>query len=226
MYKAIYFDIDDTILDFTKCCKQAFIETMKKYNISFTEELYTSFVQIDHDLWTKQKQNLLTVQEVLEQRFQLFNNENHIQIPDSDLKQEFQYQLTQTYILEEDGKEVLETLSKNYLLYGASNGIYTMQVHRLKQAGVYEYFQELYVSDMIGYEKPDLHFFQIVLEKAQLKKEEVLFVGDSYEADILGAINAGIDTCWYKPNKQVSMLPTYEITSLKQLISSQKHTFL
>ena len=72
-----------------------------------------------------------------------------------------------------------------------------MQIHRLEKAGLLGMFQDVYVSDDIGYEKPDHRFFDICLSRSGVKQEEALMIGDGKLTDIEGAMRAGWHTCWF-----------------------------
>ena len=96
-------------------------------------------------------------------------------------------------------EEVLERLSADYRIYAASNGVLVMQENRLQLAGLRKYFTDLFVSDDIGYAKPDINYFKECLNRAGLAISEVLMVGDSLASDIAGANIAGIESCWYNP---------------------------
>lgn len=197
VYKAIFFDVDDTLLDFELCSKKALFKTFQVLQLDFTEEVYEHFREIDSRLWKKQKQGLISVQEVLAKRFLLLAQTFAIEDMSGNLRKQFEIQLGDTDILVSHAKEVVDDLSKKYTLYAASNGILKMQINRLEKAEILHYFKDLYVSDDIGFDKPDIGFFNECLKRSKLSREEVLFVGDSMEADMWGAKNAGINTCWY-----------------------------
>ena len=96
---------------------------------------------------------------------------------------------------------MVQSLSKNYKIYAASNSQKSMQENRLKLAGLFEHFTDFFISDDIGYEKPNVKFFEESLRRAELSSDQVLMVGDSLISDMYGAYNAGLDRCWYNPYK-------------------------
>ena len=86
--------------------------------------------------------------------------------------------------------------------------------------GLFNYFTDLFISDVIGYEKPDSEFFSACLSQDKLATDEILFIGDSLTADIMGATNYGIDACWYNSNRLSNDIDCdirYTIESLSQL---------
>ena len=95
----------------------------------------------------------------------------------------------------------------------------------LKRDGVYDHFHEIIISDAHGYRKPHHRIFIDTLELLSLPAEEVLFVGDSWDDDVVGAQQAGIDVAWVNPKKKphgiTNHFPTYEIgevLALRQIL--------
>ncbi len=199
MYKAIFLDIDDTVFNFKRCSKGALEKTFSEMELEYDESIYKAFNEIDEGLWVKQKRNELSVDEVLNVRFVQLKEKLGLDY-DSDLfKMNFGYSLGEQCIMEPGIEEVLERLSADYRIYAASNGVLVMQENRLQLAGLRKYFTDLFVSDDIGYAKPDINYFKECLNRAGLAISEVLMVGDSLASDIAGANIAGIESCWYNP---------------------------
>ena len=116
--------------------------------------------------------------------------------------------------------ETIAKLSERYLLYVASNGVLEMQRSRLEIAGLANYFTDLFVSDDIGAEKPSERFFHEAMRRSKTEPGELLFVGDSIEADMIGAARSGIDRCWYNPQHLTAPARpklNYTITALSEL---------
>lgn len=201
MYTAVFFDIDDTLLDFNLCSRQALKQAFKRFSLDFNNEIYCCFQNIDSKLWAQQKLGILSVSDVLRLRFIQFTQEQNLNGLEMELKSAFEEELSDTDILFPNAKSTLEILSKRYRLFTASNGLLQMQQKRLSKADILGNFEDLYVSDEIGFEKPDINFFKKCLERCRIDPRKILFVGDSIESDINGARNAGIDTCWYNPKK-------------------------
>lgn len=223
MIKAIFFDIDDTIFDFSKCSVKALKETCNFYHIVFTDTILNEYRKIDDILWKKQKLGIYTIDEVLELRSNHMMDVMNIQNSNKTFKEVYLKQLWDTYEQIDDIEYVLKSLkSLGYTLYCASNGFYEMQINRLNKANLLHYFDELFVSDIVGYEKPNSQFFKTCLEKTNLAKEEVLMIGDSYLADIQGAHHAGWKTCYFNRKNQVNPMKVMEIQTMKELLDKEK----
>ena len=85
-----------------------------------------------------------------------------------------------------------------------------------------QFFDELYISEEVGFEKPDVRFFETIFTKETIKNlDEVLMIGDSLTSDIRGANRVGIDSIWLNNNFDgvINDNPTYEVTELKEIIN-------
>jgi len=199
MYKALFFDVDDTLLNFEQCSKEALRKTFHCFNITYDDRTYELFRNIDNQLWIKQKQGTLTVQDVLKIRFQHLFEHLNLRDYNATFQNVFQEKLSEEFTTEPHAVESVQRLSSKYKLFVTSNGILQMQLKRLELAGILCYFSGVFVSDDIGYEKPNVKFFDECIKRGQLNRSEILLIGDSIEADIIGANNSNIDSCWYNP---------------------------
>lgn len=229
MYKALFFDVDDTLLNFKLCSRAALSNSFESFHIQYDHSFFDLFYKIDHELWSRQKQGLLSVQDVIDCRFKELFSLLKIGVDSNEFQNVFHENLSGEYILESGAWEIIRYLSSKYKLYVASNGFLAMQQSRLRSAGLLPYFSGLFVSDDIGYEKPNKRFFDECLNRSKLESKEILFVGDSLEADILGAYNSGIDTCWYNPDNKTNdrdLKIDYiidDLSQLKDILSIYEH---
>lgn len=196
-YQAIFFDVDDTLLNFGHSGKNAMEHAFAAFDLSLNDEVYATFTRLNNGLWTKQKQGQMKVEEVINTRFGLLFDELGWHVDAEAFKESYQAYLGQQAILEDGASEVIAYLSERYRLYAASNSVLSLQISRLSKAQLLPHFTDLFISSDIGYEKPDTRFFQECLRRSGLKYDEVLFVGDSLEADMHGAVASAIPACWY-----------------------------
>jgi 2-haloacid dehalogenase len=88
----------------------------------------------------------------------------------------------------------------NAKMYIVTNGVEFIQRGRYARCGIDKYFEEVFISDVIGVEKPAREYFDHVAAHIDgFEKSKALVIGDSLTSDIKGGINYGIDTCWYEP---------------------------
>ena len=117
--------------------------------------------------------------------------------------------------------DVLRELSEVATLAIVSNGAQKVQTRRLAESGVMNFMEDVFISEKMGFEKPNARIFDAALRALGVEnREHVLMVGDGLSSDIQGGSNAGLDTCWYNPNHAENpgkVIPTYEIASLEEL---------
>ncbi|WP_207941301.1 TIGR02254 family HAD hydrolase [Enterococcus sp. DIV2402] len=220
MYKALFIDIDDTLLNFEQCSIVALKTTFQELAIPYSDNVYDHFHKIDQSLWKEQKMGKRTVQEVLDTRFELLETTLEITDKAKSLQEYFQLHLSNTFVLENNVFDIIHYLSSRYSLFVTSNGVLDVQMKRMALAKIDTFFVDFFVSSNIGFDKPDKRFFNYCLDKSGFLPEEVLLIGDSLEADIVGGNNVSIDTCWYNSKELDNHLNTpinYQIKDLIQL---------
>ena len=220
MYKAVFLDIDDTVFNFKKCSESALKETFSTLNLEYNKDVFELFSAIDERLWKQQKEELLSVADVLDIRFAELSETLGLDYDSNLAKEHFGNLLGEQYIMEPGIEEVLKNISADYKIYAASNGVLTMQKNRLELSGLKRYFTDLYVSDDIGSAKPNIRFFTESMKRAGLESADILMIGDSLISDIAGANNADIDSVWYNPyglENETDIEADYEIKDLHEL---------
>ena len=203
-YKAIFIDIDDTLLDYIPCCREAFDVALRSIiphqsSITNDDQLFELFFSISGRLFSEAKRGLHTVAEVMDlYPIEFIERAGFPAEAVEPFKQSFRAAWGKTHTLVPGAKEVLEALkNKGYRLFAASNSFGHLQRSRLAHAGLLSYFEDTYISMDIGYDKPDVRFYQEALHRAGLRPDEVLMVGDSMTTDIIGARAAGLNTCFF-----------------------------
>jgi 2-haloacid dehalogenase len=91
----------------------------------------------------------------------------------------------------------------------------------MTSADLYPYFEQSFISEEIGYNKPAKEYFQIAFSRIPgFDPAECVMVGDSLTGDIQGGKNAGLRTVWVNPHHKVApahLKPDYEIEYLADL---------
>ena len=117
--------------------------------------------------------------------------------------------------------DVLRELSEVATLAVVTNGFDRVQSRRVRESGILDFVEDVFVSEKMDSEKPNRKIFDAALRALGVEnREHVLMVGDSLSSDVQGGVNAGLDTCWYNPNHAENpgkVIPTYEIASLEEL---------
>ncbi len=223
MYKYLLWDIDGTVLDFLASEAYAIKALFKKYQLGeCSDSMVQTYSQINVKYWEALERNELTKPEVLIGRFLEFFDLMGI---DKSIAEEFnrEYQLTlgDHLVFVENAKEMLQKEKGRFVLVAVTNGTKVAQTKKMKQSGLEDVFDGIFISEDVGAEKPNPEYFEYVFEKMGITdKSQVLLIGDSLTSDMKGGADAGIDTCWYNPKHldnthKISI--TYEIDDLGKL---------
>ncbi len=221
MIRNIFFDIDDTLLDFKRAESVALKKALGDFGISLDDETVRKYSRINSLQWEKLERGELTREEVLVSRFEIFFSELGIDASAYEAQAKYEYLLGVGHYFIDGAPELLESLYGKYRLYIASNGTKSVQDRRIASAGIARYFDGIFVSQCIGADKPQREFFNRCFARIEdFKSDEAIIIGDRLSSDILGGINAGIKTCWFNPNDEPpreDIVPDYEIKKLSEL---------
>ncbi len=222
-YKTILFDIDDTLFDFNKDQKKAFKEAIKEIGYICTDKMYEDYNRINLNMWESLNQGKIKLEELFTKRFKIFFEKYKINQDEKDFDKILTKMFQKTGTPIKGTIEVLEKIKEKYELVIVSNGPKRQQYHRLQNADFLKYFSQIFISEEIGFNKPDINFFKVVFSNiANKEKSKILIIGDSISSDIIGGKMAGIDTCWYNPNNienKTDIKPNYEIKDLEELLT-------
>lgn len=218
-YKILLFDADETLLDFPASEKEALKKVLEHFGIEYSEELRTTFSAINLALWKQLEKGLITRDVIRIRRFEQFVQAAGITADPKEMSALYVKFLGESCFVLPGAAELCEKLKEKYELYIVTNGIGTVQQSRLKKSGLLPYFKGVFVSEEIGSQKPDKKFFDFIFAKIVEKdKSKFIIIGDSMTSDILGGINAGIDTCFFNPwGREEIYTPTYTVTSFEEL---------
>ncbi|MBQ1186861.1 MAG: YjjG family noncanonical pyrimidine nucleotidase [Clostridia bacterium] len=219
-YTTLLFDADETLLDFPAAEKAALGKVCEKFGIEFSEEIRATFSRINLALWKQLEKGLITRDLIRIRRFEQFAEHFGIKADASEMAVYYVECLSTFAILLDGAEELCKTLSENYELYIITNGIGTVQQQRLAKSGLLPYFKGVFISEEVGSQKPQKKFFDHVLTHINEKdKNKICVVGDSMSSDILGGINAGLDTCFFNPwGREEIYTPTYTANGFDALL--------
>ena len=223
MMEFLFIDLDDTILDFHKAEKIALGKTFRFFGLAPTDAVLTRYKQINIEHWQKLEKKELTRDQVVVGRFRQLFAEYGISVDPAQVACRYEDDLSVGHYFLPGAEEALESLSKKYKLYLASNGTAKVQAGRLKSANISHYFEKIFVSQEIGANKPDRVYFDRCAQQIPgYDPQKAMIVGDSLTSDIQGGINAGIKTVWVNPEHKphpAHITPDHQIESLSQLES-------
>ena len=219
-YKHLIFDLDNTLLDFDDAELQAFKRVFKEYEIPETHDSFALYKRINGKLWSDLENGIITRDEIFTNRFALFFNEYGLHVNGKKAEDLYRRFLNDGCKTIKNAEILLNKLKKKeYKIYAGTNGMGITQRKRLANSNLLAYFDDLFISEEIGFEKPDTNFFDSIFHTLNIKdRDSFLMIGDSLSSDILGAQNAHIDSVFFSPvrNKNLSNA-TYTVTELLQI---------
>ena len=223
MIKVILWDIDGTLLDFKEAERQGMKNCFAKFGLcECSDEMIARYAKINDDYWELLEKGGITRQELFTARFKDFFVTEGIDFTQYDaFNKEYQAQLAEIVVFRDNGYELIKELKGQVKQYAVTNGSFNVQSRKLAKAGLKELFEDCFISDQIGVEKPNVEFFDHVkMVIGEFADDEILIVGDSLTSDIKGGNNAGILCCWYNPQKKENTKGVridYEVQNLQEV---------
>ncbi|MCF6308212.1 MAG: YjjG family noncanonical pyrimidine nucleotidase [Flavobacteriaceae bacterium] len=205
----VFFDLDHTLWDFDKNSGLAFERVFKKHKITIgINDFLKVYEPINLEYWRLFRNEKVGKQDLrrgrLNDAFKKFNFEFSMQVID-EMADSYIEELPIDNHLFEGTFEILDYLSKKYTLHIITNGFEEVQYKKIKNSGIRKHFKSITTSEEIGVKKPNPVIFKRALEKTNALIEKSIMIGDSFEADILGAENVGLQTLFFNyKNEQVS----------------------
>lgn len=222
MIKNILFDLDDTLFDFHKAEKIALKKTLEKLKIAPEEKVLRRYSEINLSQWKLLEKGEITREEVKVRRYRLLFAEMGVFASPEAAAKYYENFLSQGHIFIDGAEDLLKNLYGKYRLYIVSNGTAKVQDGRIKSSGIAKYFEKIFISEKIGFNKPSREFFDCCFaEIPDFEKKETVIVGDSLSSDIKGGKNSGIATVWFNPARKENdsdVTPDFEIQRLSDVI--------
>lgn len=206
-YKAIIFDLDNTLLNFEICERQAILGALEACTISLdlhgiSENVFLQVFETYNSKYWRHRE-IFSPSELIEMSYRSTLAELDIQTDKiSNLIQSFWHIFNHFAVMEPDVNEVLTVLAGNYRLAVITNGFVSAQLPRMQAAGIEHFFEEVVVSEAIGFAKPSPEIFHHALSRLNLTPAEVIYVGDSLKHDYAGATQVKMDFCYYNRKNQ------------------------
>ena len=224
-FSSVVFDVSNGIRSFFKKAeKKAICKCFEIFELGeCTDEMIARYSVINRGYWERLERKEITKPEVLVGRFQeFFATEGIVTDCAERFNSEYQLRLGDTICFCDDGYELVKGLKSRVKQYAVTNGTKVAQVKKLNKSGLVDLFDDVFISEDVGVEKPDVKFFEHVWDViGQYQSDEVLIIGDSLTSDMKGGNNAGILCCWYNPKgleNTNGVKLDYEIKSLQEVI--------
>lgn len=223
-YKYLLFDLDGTLFDIHAVEVSALKQTLEQNSLIYNDEIFNQYSKINEELWKEFELGKLTKWQVRFKRFEILTK-RFFKDKSCDLNKisDTYFQLFSKTVFAYKGvDDLLDNLSKEYELYVISNGSIDVQYYKLNKLDLTKYFKNIFLSEEIGFAKPNKQFFEYVHKQLNCpQKDKVLVIGDSISADIEGGANFGYDTCYVGINEcNISTYKIDNVIKLTQIIKS------
>ncbi len=197
--KWLWFDLDNTLLDFSMASKLAMWQTFEDFDRICTDDIYKIYSKINLSVWQAFERGEISAEELRVKRFRdLLEALEDDALSPEEMSRGYLRNVVVKSQAYEDIFGILDRLKDRYSLSVVTNGLREAQRPRIEKLNMTHYFDSIVVSDEIGVAKPDVRFFENVYTSIDhdFGKENILMIGDSLQSDIKGGNDFGVRTCW------------------------------
>ncbi len=205
--KAVFIDIDNTLLDFDEYVRRTMQTGFRKFGLKpYEPYMYDVFNSVNDKLWQAIERGELTFMELKRIRWNRVFEALSIDYDGVSFEEYFRKQLNESAVTVPGAYELLDALYGRTVLCSASNGPFKQQLHRLEMADMLKYFSYNFISEDIGASKPSEEFYDEAFRRLNdgrdvpIMPQETLVIGDSLTSDMKGGIDYGMHTCHYRHN--------------------------
>ena len=222
-YTCLLLDVDNTLLDFDTAERLALTDTLIHYDLPHDAAALATYHEVNRQLWAALARGQLNKNKLFAIRFARFLQAMGLPDPGNsrEINDYYEDQLSRHPETLPGALQALAELAEVATLAVVSNGAVKVQQARIRDSGIAEYMDGIYISEKMGVGKPQPRLFELVLRDLGLTdRSKVLMVGDDLLADIQGGINAGIDTCWVNfagGQNTTDIRPTHTVRSFPEL---------
>ena len=225
-YSDLFFDLDHTLWDFETNSKEVLYELFTAHGLEQTltsdfEAFYTAYSHHNKKLWHRYNHGFIKQEELKWKRMwhTLLEFKRSDEIFSKQLSEEYLHSLPHKKALFPYTIEILFYLTgKGYKLHLITNGFEKIQWSKLQNAQIGQYFETVITSEAAASLKPHKAIFDYAINKAGCQYEHSIMIGDNLDADIRGAMEAGMDTVFVNHiQEEVTVQPTHIIHHLKEL---------
>ena len=220
----IFFDLDHTLWDFDKNSKLTFQQIFEEQDIQLEiEEFLEVYMPINLEYWRLYREDKVTKSVLRYSRLKDAFNAVNYKISDTlinTISEDYIKYLPNHNHLFEGAIEVLEYLKQKYELHIITNGFEEVQILKMQKSGIAKYFKEVITSESVGVKKPNPKVFEFALMKAKTTPKNSLMIGDSYEADVMGALKIGMLAIHFTngSNTKQGILSVESLLALKKYV--------
>ena len=205
MIKAVFLDIDGTLLDFDEYVRQSMREGFERFGIgTYSDGMFPIFNRVNSALWQAHERGELSFEDIKRDRWNLVFAALGLKGDGRAFEEYFRIALHDSAIPVDGAYEALEYLKGRYIMCTASNGPFEQQMNRLEISDMKKYFDFFFISEKLGIQKPDPLFGEKAFAELKesgivLNPDETVIIGDSMSSDMQLGRNCGMKTCLFDP---------------------------
>jgi len=235
IYEHLFFDLDNTLWDFSENSRKAMLDTLKDNGILDQLESFDMFFQeyekINHSLWREYHSKKITKQILIVERFS--RSLSQFEITNQDWKEinasYLQNMAIQTALFPGTVETLIALKNKGYQMHIITNGFREVQLDKIRNCGIGRFFTKVFISEDLKTTKPHRQIFEHALKSTNARKNKSIMIGDSWETDILGGLHFGMDQIMFLnnhkhplPEQIISKNPihNHEVLEIKKGIST------
>ena len=220
-YTTILFDADATLFDFKRSEHDAVKDCLAYADLPVTDSVIAKYSEINDGYWKMLERKETTKEELFSARWRSLLEYYGFDFDAQKIAEYYPLRLAERAYTIEGAEALCEKLHGKFQLYIVTNGFARVQHKRFDDSVIYKFFDGMFISEEIGAEKPSPEYFESVAAAIpNYDPDKTLIVGDSLTSDIKGGIVAGIDTCWYNPERKPipdGLNITYVVNSLSEI---------
>mgnify|MGYP002406750486 CR=1 FL=1 len=224
-YKNLFIDLDDTLWDIHRNGKECLEEIYRDYGYGkfypTFEAYYNIYMPGNHHLWDLYRQGEITKETLIVERFLTPVRAFGIDDPEyaKRLSADFLERTTRKTRLIDGTLDLLDYLKSRYRMHILSNGFREVQFKKIENSGLKPYFDKVILSEDAEINKPHPDIFTYALKNTNSRRDQTVMIGDSWDADIVGAYQSRIAQIWFNPGSlaPVGFEPTYTVQTLAEI---------
>jgi len=212
-YDHLFFDLDNTLWDFDINARLALRQAVTNLNlngqITDFSLFFTFFEQTNNNLWEAYRKQEIRQAELVLKRFEILIDHFGLScVSPENINNQYLSLMPEYNHLVDGAIETLDYLKgEGYHLHIITNGLSTVQNEKVKKSGLAPYFKKVFASEDINAPKPDKRIFRYALMNCNAKKSKSMVIGDTWETDIAGARQMGMDHVFFIKNEKKAMMP-------------------
>ena len=207
----VYFDLDDTLLDHRRAERDALADVAKtiwqSQTDGYTARVQDAYAEHNRELWHAYADGEITRDQLRELRFtHLIDRFSISGMSWRDLDVLYMKRYAQHWREVSGARAAFELLASQMPVGVITNGFADVQHAKLSRFPfIRDLSSAIVISEEVGFMKPDRRLFARAEAMAGVPGDQILYVGDSYRSDVLGAVQAGWTAAWYSDAPEVDL---------------------